>query len=338
MENKAQAGLGDYLRSEREKRHVTIEQVASATKINIKLLHALEGDNYDTLPAKPFVRGFVTSYARYIGIDHKEVLTRFDSFLDEKSGQKFKRPEDTPHLFVEKDPQADNSKTALSIVMVAFIVLGVLLFAVVKPSLKHHPRGKEKTRVANEEMVTVVPPPSENSPHIAPVPEVREAKAPVVAAPKEPVATAPKPSVPALVAKVTPTPKPAQQPAVGATPPTSAPQLKYNQKALNIPFNEVKVRLTVRAVNDAWVRYQADDRPVFGFILKQGKTIFVRGRTSIRFTTGNPKGIEISYDNVDFQPFPKGAKVLVLPKGAEGQFNAQPFVPVNPRYLSTPTG
>ena len=85
MENKPQLGLGEYLRSEREKRHITIEQVASATKINIKLLHALESDNYDALPAKPFVRGFVTSYTCYIGLDPREVLTLFDLYLDDKT-------------------------------------------------------------------------------------------------------------------------------------------------------------------------------------------------------------------------------------------------------------
>src|SRR6478735_5438192 len=128
MDAKPQLGLGEYQRGEREKRHITIEQVASATKINIKLLHALESDNYDLLPAKPFVRGFVTSYTRYVGLDHREILARFDPFLDEKSGRKFKRPEDTPHIFVEREGASENSKMWLSIGMVSFIVAGIIVF------------------------------------------------------------------------------------------------------------------------------------------------------------------------------------------------------------------
>ena len=68
--------LGQYLRQERERRGITIEQVASATKIGIKTLHALEEDRYSELPARPFIRGFVTSYARFIGLDFSLPMLR----------------------------------------------------------------------------------------------------------------------------------------------------------------------------------------------------------------------------------------------------------------------
>src|SRR6516162_9457885 len=162
METKSQIGLGEFLRTEREKRHITIEQVASATKINIKLLHALECDNFDALPAKPFVRGFVTSYTRYVGLDYREVLARFEPYLNEKSGLKFKRPEDAPHIFVEREGQTDNSKTALSVVMISFLVVAAVVFAVLKP-LKHKRHGKDKAPTSNAELITVVPPPQEGT-------------------------------------------------------------------------------------------------------------------------------------------------------------------------------
>ena len=76
--------LGEFLRQEREKRGITLEQVASATKINVKILHLLESDHYSDLPAKPFVRGFVSSYAKFIGLDVQDVITRFSEFLEEK--------------------------------------------------------------------------------------------------------------------------------------------------------------------------------------------------------------------------------------------------------------
>src|SRR5688500_3745542 len=77
--------LGEFLRHEREKRGITLEQLASATKISVRLLHAREGDDYRDLPAKPFIRGFVTSYVRFIGLNPKEVLTQFAGFIDSKS-------------------------------------------------------------------------------------------------------------------------------------------------------------------------------------------------------------------------------------------------------------
>lgn len=357
--NKPQTGLGEYLRSEREKRHITIEQVASATKINVKLLHALESDNYDALPAKPFVRGFVTSYTRYVGLDHREVLARFDMYLDEKSGIKFKRPADQPHIFVEKEGTTDNSKTALTIVMVSFLVVAVIAFAILKPSLKHkRGRGKEKA-VTNEEIMTVVPPPSESAPIAAkpaatPTPAATAGPAPapeaektVTEAAKPAEAPAPAPTVaptPAAVAKPAPaptpkeTPKPEKKTAAKPTPtPTaSAAPAVAAGKVPPIPNNEVKHRLIVRAVEDAWVKYQVDDRPLQAYTLRKDKTIFVRARESIRFSTAKPSALEISFNNKDFRPLGSSAKLIVLPKEAEGQFKDNPFVPPNPAYLSTP--
>lgn len=79
------ASLGEFLRHEREKRGFTVEQVASATKISLRLLHSLENDLYQELPARPFIRGFVIAYCRFLGIHPQEVLTRFSHFIEEKA-------------------------------------------------------------------------------------------------------------------------------------------------------------------------------------------------------------------------------------------------------------
>ena len=89
------ASLGEFLRHEREKRGFTVEQVASATKISLRLLHSLENDLYQELPAKPFIRGFVIAYCRFLGVNPQEVLTRFSIFIEEKSEERTRRTLDT---------------------------------------------------------------------------------------------------------------------------------------------------------------------------------------------------------------------------------------------------
>lgn len=338
MDTPTNIGLGEYLRSEREKRNITIEQVASATKINIKLLHALEGDNYELLPAKPFVRGFVTSYTRYVGLDHREVLTRFDSFLDEKSGKKFIRPADAPHIFVEKEGQTENNKTALTIVMVGFIIVGVLAAVLLKPLRHKRHAGKEKPAVTNEEIVTVVPPPADGSalkapaataPAAAPAPVVTPTPTPSstpTAKPTPVVTTAP---VVAPAPKPTPTPTPKPSPTPSPKPTATATPTASTAKPTSIPDKEVKHRLVVRSTEDSWVKYQVDDQPIKQYTLRKGQTIFVRARSSIRFRGFNPKGIEISYDNKQFVPLGNDAKTLILPKEVEEQFRANPFLESN---------
>jgi cytoskeleton protein RodZ len=75
---------GDYLKREREIRGVTLENIALETKISVKALKALEDNDFDALPAYPFVKGFIRSYSRCLGIDGDDAALRYDAYLREK--------------------------------------------------------------------------------------------------------------------------------------------------------------------------------------------------------------------------------------------------------------
>ena len=69
---------------EREIRGVTLENIALETKISVKALKALEDNDFDALPAYPFVKGFIRSYSKCIGIDGDDAALRYDAYLREK--------------------------------------------------------------------------------------------------------------------------------------------------------------------------------------------------------------------------------------------------------------
>ncbi|RKZ28541.1 hypothetical protein DRQ26_00880 [bacterium] len=71
--------LGEYLRQMRESRGVSLEEVAAATKVNLRYLQAIEEGQYDILPPDVYVRGFLTAYGEYLGIDPEELFTRFEA-------------------------------------------------------------------------------------------------------------------------------------------------------------------------------------------------------------------------------------------------------------------
>ena len=48
--------LGSYLHQERERQQVSLQEIAAATKIQLKFLEALEHDAYDQLPAPSLCR------------------------------------------------------------------------------------------------------------------------------------------------------------------------------------------------------------------------------------------------------------------------------------------
>lgn len=68
-------GIGKILKDEREKRGITLAEVAEATKIRTKYLDAIENDKFDVLPGEVYAKGFVTAYLKYLGIkDAPEVV------------------------------------------------------------------------------------------------------------------------------------------------------------------------------------------------------------------------------------------------------------------------
>lgn len=68
---------GELLKSERIKKDLSIQDVAYALKLSVRIITAIENGDIDDLPAKTFVRGFVKSYADYLKIDSDAVLKQF---------------------------------------------------------------------------------------------------------------------------------------------------------------------------------------------------------------------------------------------------------------------
>lgn len=69
--------FGEYLRAHREKKGIRLEEIASITKIHLHNLELLEANQWTELPPDPFLRGFISAYAKYVGLEPKEVLGRF---------------------------------------------------------------------------------------------------------------------------------------------------------------------------------------------------------------------------------------------------------------------
>jgi cytoskeleton protein RodZ len=64
--------LGEKLRQAREERGISISEVAEQTRISPMYLELIENDDYRTLPGGIFNKGFVKSYAKYVGLDEQE--------------------------------------------------------------------------------------------------------------------------------------------------------------------------------------------------------------------------------------------------------------------------
>jgi curved DNA-binding protein CbpA len=74
---------GARLRRARLQRGVEIDDLAAATKITPAYLRFLEDERFDDLPAVVYVRGFIASYARFLGLDAQSVARSYAARYEE---------------------------------------------------------------------------------------------------------------------------------------------------------------------------------------------------------------------------------------------------------------
>lgn len=69
--------IGELLKTARQKKALTLPQIADRTKIQEKFIRALEADDYAALPESAFVKGFIRNYAQVVDQDPKLLLAVF---------------------------------------------------------------------------------------------------------------------------------------------------------------------------------------------------------------------------------------------------------------------
>ncbi len=298
--------LGDFLRQEREKRGITIEQVASATKISVRILHFLEADQYSELPAKPFIRGFITAYCRFIGLNSKEVLTHHTDFIESKSQSRPNLSKSHSGYAFEKR-EGEQNRTFLWILMGSFVLLGGLLIFVLKPSFRHHrPTRIEKLRTAHSPQ----PVASQNlsqainaSPTSAPSPSPSPTLSP---SPEPSPSVQPSPSS-------QPSPSPQLSP---STPLSPTPKPDKLNSGANLSPSEIRFKVLFKALDDIWVRYQVDEKPVMKFPIRKEGILVLRAKKTIRFQVSDPKSVSFNLNNRGYKAMDTEKNIAMRQKNA----------------------
>jgi cytoskeleton protein RodZ len=121
--------LGEKLRQAREERGISISEVAEQTRISPHYLDSIENDDYRTLPGGIFNKGFVKSYAKYVGIDEQEALSDYSRLIANQEGV----PSDDPKTYkpeVLTDDRASSSM--IPTIIFAVIILGLMSWGLLK--------------------------------------------------------------------------------------------------------------------------------------------------------------------------------------------------------------
>jgi len=118
--------FGGKLRQARERRGISLRQIAGSTKIAAAALEALERNDVSKLPGGIFSRAFVRSYADEVGLDPDETvaefLERFDGEPAAAADATAAAVPEEERAFQERQRQAQRAAIATALVLVLLVV------------------------------------------------------------------------------------------------------------------------------------------------------------------------------------------------------------------------
>ena len=71
------SGVGTILREARNRRKVELSEVEAATRIRFRYLRAIEDEEWDVLPGGFYTRGFIRTYATFLGLDGDRLVSDY---------------------------------------------------------------------------------------------------------------------------------------------------------------------------------------------------------------------------------------------------------------------
>ncbi|AEM79186.1 helix-turn-helix domain-containing protein [Thermoanaerobacter wiegelii] len=111
--------LGEFLKSERIKKGLTLEEIQEITKIRTRYLKAIEDGDFSVMPAIVYAKGFVKSYAEALGLDGNELVKKYEYLFQEKEEEAMPNIETTSY----KKEGRDFSQFFLTLKKAIIIVL-----------------------------------------------------------------------------------------------------------------------------------------------------------------------------------------------------------------------
>lgn len=124
--------LGEKLRQAREERGISIMEVSEQTRISPLYLEAIENDDYSPLPGGIFNKGFVKTFAKYVGVDENEALQDYTRLVTQQTGSEESTEPQTyrPEVLTDDRASSSNILTIIFAVVILGLMTGGILFLV----------------------------------------------------------------------------------------------------------------------------------------------------------------------------------------------------------------
>jgi cytoskeleton protein RodZ len=269
------ADFGSKLRQARERKGVTLREIASRTKISVAVLESLERADISRLPGGIFSRAFVRSYAKEVGLDPDSTVEEFIGLFPHDSltagHPRSDQVEDT-ELF-ESDRRVASS--VLWILLISMSLAGaVMYFGMPQREAGQRTAGKppQLAKATSPDATTV-----QNTPG-----QTAETSA----------------AAPAVV--------PSAPPAASAAPaPAPAKDLKDGKDAGS---EALKIELSAR--RPVWVSATVDGQKTIGRLLQVGDKEVVDVKRELMLTAGDASAVKMTVNGAEARALGKNGEVI----------------------------
>ncbi|WP_447977579.1 helix-turn-helix domain-containing protein [Candidatus Nitrospira bockiana] len=286
--------IGEFFRQVRETKGLTLDDVASKTRIHPDFLIALEEGNFTKLPDQVFAKGFVRSYARSLGLDEEDAMRRFEG-----SAGAFYEKQAERELLRLKQVQDDRRRKANRKVVLA--ALGVALLGLVLLMSKERTGSVPVHHgIETESSSKPAPPPIAPTPAEVKGSEAGKDQAPAVV----PAVSAP----PSALVPVSPVLPPGDE---------SIPTKVRTDSLLGSVVSDSPLVLDVEALELTWVVVQVDGGSPEEALMRPGERVQWKGNDRFTLTLGNAGGVRVALNGKEQGPFGPSGKVardIVLKK------------------------
>lgn len=343
--------LGAALRVEREKRGLDMEDAANRLKISARLLRALEEGDETSLPPLAYTKGFIRSYASYVGLSAEEVSEALGAL---EAASELVAPQNVyePEMVLTQRRNLKPILAGLFMVCVVAVVMvawqqGVFDFLsrqtrrLAQPAPLQSAESVDPGNLASRPSTPVAPaqgqgtaqttasaqaPAAVSQPQGAAAPAQGQAPAQATAqtpaqASVQPAGQPAQPAAPGLppvrgtAASAPAANAPAAAPA--STAPT-APAASAVAPAAASQGSEVPVgahKLIITATEECWIHSSADKTDTRQFSLHKGDTFALTFSKSLELKLGNAGGVRLRYDGEELPPAGQSGQVrnLVFP-------------------------
>ncbi len=195
----AGSSIGETLRQLRIQKGVGLDQIASEIKIRVRLLQAIEAEDFDQLPGGVFRKSFVLQYARALGADLSEITEKLNllaAFQEQQAAperQEARTVLEMPTIVAERDWSGLRSSLGSFLAVLGVIIACTTLYYLYVS--EHPPRTSPPQPIGTIPSTPAAVPATESTP--APQPSA------VPPAPSDPPAETPAPA-PIQLASVVP--------------------------------------------------------------------------------------------------------------------------------------